>query len=118
MNATLGSCCRCAVPLRVATITPSTADMLRRATAPKGQCVNCAVREWFYVNRDAIVQPFEPHELLWEPVQVQYARIMQVGRADASPAEIDWEKVVRDWDLPIKAATTRLKSPKWLTRPK
>jgi hypothetical protein len=78
--------------------------MLRLSTKPEGLCVCCAVREWFYVMRDA-VPDFEPEELLHPWIREQFTRIMLANKADASPVEIDWKRVVEQWHLPIPGAT-------------
>jgi transcriptional regulator with XRE-family HTH domain len=34
-------------------------------------------------------------------IQAQFAKLFEVGQSDASVGEIDWESVVRNWDLPF-----------------
>lgn len=102
MSGQLGQCGRCGVPLRVADPTPD-AGMLRRVDKPKGQCVNCAVREWFYIYQ-AAVPDLDPRELLIPAIREQFERVMVASRSGAHPTEIDWPKVVRDWNLPITGA--------------
>jgi hypothetical protein len=43
----------------------------------------------------------EPAQLLWPPVQEQFARLMVAAGADMKPGEIDWKKVVENWHLPF-----------------
>lgn len=79
--------------------------MLRRSEKPEGQCVHCAVREWFYVmEQQGSIRDLKPQELLHPWIQQQMGRVMKASRADADLSEIDWAKVVRDWDLPIPGA--------------
>lgn len=79
--------------------------MLRRSEVAEGQCVNCAVREWFFImEQGGSIRDLRPQELLHPWVQEQMGRVMKASKADADPSEINWEKVVRDWDLPIPGA--------------
>lgn len=97
----LGKCERCGDLCKVAAEKNPAAEMLRLAEEPKGYCVNCAVAEWFWVSRSRAMVP-EPDSLLWKPVQDQFAKIMVTARADAKPEEIDWKRVVANWNLPFR----------------
>lgn len=103
LSGAVGECERCRIPLRVAGERNAEASMLRLAKAPTGYCIDCAVREWFYVMRDAI-RDLDPKELRHPWIQEQYGKIMKVANSDARPQEINWEKVIADWDLPLKGA--------------
>jgi hypothetical protein len=83
--------------------------MLRRAEEPKGYCVNCAVAEFLWVFGCRNADP-SPDSFRVKPVQDQFTKIMVARNADANPAEINWEKVIANWDLPFKVGR-RLVSP-------
>ncbi len=97
------ACERCKVPLRVADDRKAEARMLRLAKTPRGYCINCAVREWFYTMRDTF-RDLRPEDLRLAHVQQQTALVMKAAGSDARPEEIAWEKVVADWDLPLRGA--------------
>jgi hypothetical protein len=42
--------------------------------------------------------------LLAPHVQQQFARVMKAGNADATPEEINWQRVVENWNLPFAKA--------------
>lgn len=100
------ACQRCGAEVRVSQTRNLNASMHRHAATPEGYCVNCSVAEWFVAVdlRDGVVvgEPLDPQTLLQPQVQESYARIMKVSGADADPAEIDWAKVARDWNLPFR----------------
>lgn len=97
----IARCCRCGDPCKVAEEKRQDAQLLRVADKPEGQCVNCAVAEWFYVTGSREICP-DPSALRHPHIQEMFARIMATGKADAKPAEINWEHVVAHWDLPFK----------------
>jgi hypothetical protein len=47
--------------------------------------------------------------LLWGASQQQFAVLMQAGRADAKPEEINWQSVHDNWELPFPKAKKRSK---------
>lgn len=99
-------CPRCARPMQVAARRTEEARLLRHAAEPRGYCVDCAVTE-FLKNTYPVNMIVEESEhgasmLLSSHVQEQFAEIMRAGLADAVPDEIDWERVVRNWDLPFE----------------
>lgn len=98
-----GACERCSVPLRVAGGRNVEARMLRLAKTPQGFCIDCAVRAWFHCMRDSI-RDLDPKELRHAWIQEQYGRVMKAMNADARPEEITWERVIANWDLPLRGA--------------
>jgi len=77
------------------------ARLLRRAAT--GYCADCAItaflREMPPLNELLEVRGAE---VLRDPIiQRSAARILASGQADAPPGEIDWERVIANWDLPI-----------------
>lgn len=110
-------CERCGVRVRVAPTRNANARMLRHAPTGSGFCVDCSTAQWFsemgYRDGLMVGVTLDPASLLLPQVQESFARIMAVSGADATRGEIDWPKVVRDWDLPFpKAARRPKKSPR------
>ena len=99
-------CKRCGQRCKVSGPPGKKAKMLRHSKEPKGLCVNCAVHDWmrntYPVNMLLAQSRSGPKSLLCPHIQEQFAGIMRVGFADAKPDEIDWQKIVDNWDLPFK----------------
>jgi hypothetical protein len=93
------TCKRCGFgPLQAADGNPD-ARLLRHAR--EGLCASCAITQ--VIKATPMVLGIERNgvEILRDPrVQAQFARLLDVGRADASPDEIDWERVITNWELP------------------
>ena len=101
----IGKCGRCSELLRVAKDRNPEARMLRHAKTTEGLCVNCALREWFEVAGEVgAIRDLDPQHLLIPMIQQQMGRVFRAANADADPAEINWAKVVRDWNLPLSKA--------------
>jgi len=106
------NCERCGASCRIEGSGNPNAKMLRRSKEPKGLCVNCAVHDWlrntYPVN--LIFTTLSPEALRLEHIQQQFTGIMRAGFADASPDEIDWERIIANWNLPfgnkVKATAT------------
>lgn len=96
-------CQRCGQRCKVSGPPGQKAKMLRFAEGP-GLCVNCAVHDWmrntYPVN--TLLAESGPKSLLYPHIQEQFAGIMRVGFADAKPDEINWQKIVDNWELPFK----------------
>ena len=96
------SCDRCGAPCVVSGRSGNPeATFLRLAGHPHGYCVNCGVAELMWVTGLREQHP-DPAVLRFQPVQAQFAKVMASGMTDASPSEIDWEAVIRRWDLPFR----------------
>jgi len=96
-------CERCGAKIKVDAMPGSEAKMLRRSKEPKGICINCAVHDWLrntYPPNILLAQS-GPKILLLPHIQEQFAEIMKVGFADAQPDEIDWQRIVDNWELPF-----------------
>lgn len=96
-------CKRCGQSCRVSGAPGEKAKMLRFAEGP-GLCVNCAVHDWLrntYPPNILLAQS-GPKVLLFPHIQEQFTEIMKIGFADAKPDEIDWQRIVDNWDLPFK----------------
>ena len=108
---TLCQCDRCGVPLRFRKRKGNAdAQPIRVADRPEGLCATCALRVWFELDdRGAIVSEIVMRDLGGDPgkafklphVQEQVKRMMEAGKSDARVEEIDFDKLVREWDLPI-----------------
>jgi len=100
-------CSRCGAPGKLADSATEDAKLLKHATRPEtsGFCVDCAVTD-FFKNRSPLAEllsmnPLGTKMLLDPRVQKQFAGLMQAGNADAKPEEINWQRVVENWDLPF-----------------
>lgn len=96
-------CSRCGIECRVAPKPESRALMLRAAEIPQGHCVNCAITHWLMCcyPLNTILDEKGPESLLRPGETERIAPILAVFHADASPDEIDWERVVANWELPL-----------------
>ena len=95
-------CQRCGARCRISGQPGKKARMLRFVEGP-GLCVNCAVHDWLrntYPPNILLAQS-GPKVLLFPHIQQQFAEIMRIGFADAKPDEIDWQKIVENWELPF-----------------
>ena len=110
LSAQMGSCGRCGAVCKVATTKNEDARLLRASVKPSGYCVNCAVAEWFWVMGCRDICP-DPASLRVPAIQEQFAKIMMSGKADAKPPEIDWEHVIRHWDLPFRVGKRKTVDP-------
>jgi len=104
---TVINCSRCGVPCKLADTATEDALLLKKATKPEtsGYCPDCAVTD-FFKNRSHLAElmtlnPVGKQMLLDPRVQQQFAGLLQTGKADASPAEINWQRVHDNWDLPF-----------------
>lgn len=95
-------CQRCGEPCRLSGPPSKNAKMLRFAEGP-GLCVNCAVHDWLRNTYppNILLAHSGPKVLLFTHIQEQFAEIMRIGFADAKPDEIDWNRIVENWDLPF-----------------
>ena len=97
------ACLRCGAACKVAPVPGSTATMLKRGRTPKGLCVNCAVHDWLRNTYPAnlLLARSGPKSLAHPHIQEQFAGLMTMAGSDARPDEIDWERIVANWDLPF-----------------
>jgi len=96
------NCQRCGARCRIDKVPNSKARMLKRA-AGKGLCVNCAVHDFLRNTYppNILLAKSGPKVLLYPQIQQQFVEIMKIGRADAKPDEIDWQRIVDNWELPF-----------------
>jgi hypothetical protein len=74
----------------------------------KGMCLECTATSVFLSLPAAGMFPKEA--MLLPHIQEQFAAVLRVGQADAQAYEVDWQRVVENWDLPFprKLAPDRL----------
>lgn len=114
------NCLRCEARIKLNPAPGSEAKMLRRAKVPKGLCINCAVHDFLRNTYPPNIQLAEsgPGILLYPMIQEKFADLMRTGLSDAAPEEIDWQRVVDNWELPfrekVKASNTNPCSQKQL----
>lgn len=114
------NCERCGLPLRVAEPSNPKAELLRRSKEPKGVCLDCATTEWLMNNYpgNMLLDRNGPKVLLQPPFQQRFGQIMQAGNADAPLDEIDWERIVANWELPVYIDKKNPLNPYTPTHPK
>jgi hypothetical protein len=102
------TCGRCGAPCRVNPVVGSQAKMLKRASQPKGLCINCAVHDALrhLYPANLILARSGPEGLSLPHIQRQFFTVVQMGGTDAAFEEIDWQAIIRNWDRPFP---TRLK---------
>jgi len=95
-------CQRCGAECVINPPKESNAKMLKRAKGG-GLCVNCAVHDWlrntYPVN--ILLAQSGPKALQFEHIRQQFADIMKSQKADAEFGEIDWDAIIKNWELPF-----------------
>ena len=107
-------CCRCGVPCQKMPGNPE-ARLLRYCLDDTGYCANCAATE--FLQGLAVIgdrsrfekKPFDPECFRLPHIQTHFAAILLTGKADARPEEIDWLKVIANWNLPFPKMRRRKK---------
>lgn len=102
----MSTCERCGRTNLTGSTGNAKARLLRRASS--GVCADCAAT-LFLKNGPAsdvlqvliatTKQNNLPHPLLMPHVQAQFGRLLTAGFADARPEELDWQRIVENWDL-------------------
>lgn len=98
---TRSHCKRCGRPVRGSKGSPG-ARMLRRAKV--GFCVECGIVNFLQqlgnMYGGGLLESGNVAEALRLPhVQAQFAAALKAGHSDATPEEIDWERVIDVWDV-------------------
>lgn len=113
-NASIINCSRCGIPCKLADTATEDAKLLKHATKPEtsGYCPDCGVTDFFKHHSPLAMlmegNPAGKQMLLDVRVQRQFAGLLQAGKADAKPSEINWQRVYDNWDLPfVKARKKR-----------
>ena len=96
-------CERCDAPCKVDPKPGSRARILRRSRVPKGLCLDCALhdhlRNLYPVN--LILARSGPGGLALPHIQQQYYAIARSAGTDAEFDEINWQRIIDNWDLPF-----------------
>lgn len=106
----LAECTRCGKLCKVAGPPNPDARLMPYATAKeakeRGLCADCAATA-FIKGIETLMYGIGLNDvkmLLDQRVQQQFSQIMIVGKADAKPDEINWQRVVDNWELPLPKA--------------
>jgi hypothetical protein len=102
-------CDRCSLPCRVGGPKNPEARFLRRSATGQGYCPSCATTQFLKTTTGlSELLKLRGPEVLRDPViQRQFVAVMAIGGADATPDEIDWERVIANWALPVAGETPR-----------
>ena len=104
-------CDRCGRKCRTASSTNPNATLIRKSLVPKGCCVDCAITcfcktgplaevlggAWSAPGFDVGAALSLPH------VQQQFEAVFRASGCAEASAEISWERVIENWDLPLPA---------------
>lgn len=78
------------------------ARLLRRAQpGQRGLCASCAMT-CFIKSTPSLMVGIEANGvemLLSSMVQEAFAQLLRIAQSDADPVEVDWQRVVENWDL-------------------
>jgi len=99
-------CDRCGAPCKVADHANEEARLLKHATKPSGWCADCATTH-FLQNSPMGRLIDDPQKLLSPHVRLQFAKVMLAGGADALPTELNWQRIVDNWNMPFKKPSRR-----------
>ena len=97
------NCLRCGARCRLDPIVNSKARMVKRSDVPKGLCINCAVHDTLrnLYPANMLLASSGPRGLAFPHIQEQFAGILKSANSDAMPGEINWDIVIKNWDLPF-----------------
>lgn len=95
------NCDRCGRPCRTAEKQNPDAQPIRKSLIPKGCCVDCAIT--CFVRTGPLGEAIgatSPREALSLPhVQAQFAAVFRAGGCAEVSEEIDWDRVIENWEL-------------------
>ncbi len=76
----------------------------RLAKVPKGVCANCVMTQFLYNTYPINMQIDEagPELLLKPGIREAFLSSGLLAHSDLNIDEVDWERVVANWDLPVK----------------
>lgn len=86
--------------------------MVYAQTADNAMCADCAATAFIKGVETLMYAIFlNGVQMLLNPViQRGFAEVMKAGNADATPEEINWQRVVDNWGLPIPKSQRRKRS--------
>jgi len=112
-KAAVCSCGRCERPCRVDGPGNPDAQIFRKSAVPSGYCVDCVATEFllnsYPVNMD--LDEKGPESLRNPQLQQLFGDLMRTAMADASLDEINWDRVIANWDLPVMIAKNNPQNP-------
>ena len=101
-------CARCGVPCRPAASEHPDARLMQHTTGPTGYCECCALTAFLVAlpfTALGIERAGSVAAMLAAPhVREQIGQIFLAGQADARIEQIDWQRVVDQWNLPFPMA--------------
>jgi len=102
------ACKRCGLTCRVDPIPQSNARLLKRSK-DAGLCVNCAVHDALrnLYPANLLLARSGPNVLALPHIQRQFFAIAQSAGTDATFEEIDWSRIILNWELPFTTKLTR-----------
>jgi len=99
----INHCTRCDAACTVDPKPGSQARILRRSRTPEGLCVNCAVHDQLrhLYPANLILAGSGPAGLALPHIQRQFYAIARSVGTDAEFDEIDWQRIIDNWDMPF-----------------
>ncbi len=98
------NCLRCGVECVIAATANRTARPVQHA-ADEGYCVSCVITQFLKVEmpiEELLPSGATVAEALRLPhVRRQFQAVFAAGRSDTSESQVDWERVIANWDLPV-----------------
>jgi hypothetical protein len=105
-----GLCSRCSAPLRLGDASKDRkASMMRLSEIPQGVCATCAFRGWLAVQaaRGDGIGAWTPEMFLRPEIQRIAQNLFRASGSVCDVREIDWERLVVQWDLPLSEPRKR-----------
>jgi hypothetical protein len=106
------NCLRCGIECVVAETANRAGRPVQHADGD-GFCPSCVITQWLQTELDVswLLPPGVTicEALRHSHIQAQFQRIFQVGHADVSESQIDWERVIANWNLPLHLSKGRKK---------
>lgn len=95
-------CLRCGKPLVCA---PSSDGQPIHRIEKEGWCPECATTAWLKDFEcsgmmGALISGYGPSCMLAPHIREGFASLFTIGKAPIPAEEVDWEQLVRNWDLP------------------
>jgi len=99
----VASCERCGKKIQVAAARREDAELFRLAKELKGVCADCVMTQFLYNTYPINMQLDEagPELLLKPGIREAFVSCGILDRGDLKIDEIDWQRVVDNWDLPV-----------------
>ncbi len=100
----MASCNRCGVQLRVSESRREDSAPFRRSLTTKGVCPDCVMTQFLYNTYPINWQLDErgPELLLHPMIREAFLSSGVMERCEMSIDEVNWERVVANWNLPVK----------------